>query len=82
MILVDIYVPAVGNVYDFQLDEDEKIGAIVEEIGELIGQKEHCQIVGDMGELMLCSKGDKQILSKNMTLAASGIQNGSSLILL
>lgn len=82
MILVDIYVPSVGNVYDFQLDEEEKIGAIVEEIGELIGQKEHCQIVGDMGELMLCSREDKQILSKNMTLAASGIQNGSSLILL
>ena len=82
MILVDIYVPAVGNVYDFQLDEDEKIGAIVEEIGELIGQKEHCQIVGDMDELMLCSREDKQILSKNLTLAASGIQNGNSLILL
>lgn len=82
MILVDIYVPSVGNVYDFQLDEEEKIGAIVEEIGELIGQKEHCQIVGDMGKLMLCSREDKQILSKNMTLAASGIKNGSSLILL
>lgn len=82
MILVDIYAPSVGNVYDFQLDEDEKIGAIVEEIGELIGQKEHCQIVGDMGELMLCSREDKQILSKNLTLAASGIKNGNSLILL
>lgn len=82
MILVDIYAPAVGNVYDFQLDEEEKIGAIVEEVGELIGQKEHCQIVGDMGELMLCSRKDKQILSKSLTLVASGIQNGSSLILL
>lgn len=82
MILVDIYVPAVGNVYDFQLDEEEKIGAIVEEIGELIGQKEHCQIVGDIGELRLCSREDKRILSKNLTLAASGIHNGNSLILL
>lgn len=82
MILVDIYVPSVGNVYDFQLDEEEKISTIIEEIGELIGQKEHCQIVGDMGELMLCSREDKQILSKNLTLAASGIKNGNSLILL
>ena len=82
MILVDIYVPAVGNVYDFQLDEEEKIGAIVEEIGELIGQKERCQIVGDIGELMLCTRENRQILSKSMTLAASGIQNGYSLILL
>lgn len=82
MILVDIYVPAVGNVYDFQLDEEEKIGAIVEEIGELVGQKEHCQISGNIGELLLCSRENKQILPKNLTLSASGIHNGSSLILL
>lgn len=82
MILVDIYVPAVGNVYDLQLDEDEKIGAIVEEIGELVGQKEHCQIAGNIGDLLLCSRGNKQILSKNLTLSACGIRNGSSLILL
>lgn len=81
MILVDIYVPAVGNVYDFQLDEEEKISTIVEEIGELVGQKEHCRIVGDIGDLMLCSGKDKMILSKNLTLAASGIRNGDSLIL-
>ena len=81
MILVDIYVPAVGNTYDFQLDEDEKISTIVEEIGELIGQKERCQIVGEIGELMLCSGKDKKILSKNLALASSGIRNGNSLIL-
>lgn len=82
MILVDIHVPALGNVYDFQLDEDEKIGAIVEEIGELIGQKEHSRIVGDMGKLMLCSGEHKKILSRNLTLSEEHIQNGSSLILL
>lgn len=81
MILVDIYVPAVGNVYDFQLDEDEKISAIVEEIGELIGQKEHCRIVGDISGLMLCSSENKRILPKNLSLSESGIQNGSSLFL-
>lgn len=82
MILVDIYAPAVGNVYDFQLDEDEEIGAIVEEIGELIGQKEQSRIVGDISALMLCSSDAGKILSKDMTLAEEGIQNGSSLLLL
>ncbi len=81
MILVDIYVPAVGNVYDFQLDEDERIAVIAEEIGELVGQKEHSRIVGDIGSLMLCSSDLKKILSKDMTLAEEGIQNGHSLIL-
>lgn len=81
MILVDIYVPAVGNTYDFQLDEDEKISTIIEEIGELIGQKEHSQVVGNVNELMLCSRENSVILKKNLSLAKQGIRTGSSLIL-
>lgn len=81
MILVDIYVPAVGNVYDFRLDEEEKVGAIVEEIGELIGQKEHCTIKGDINGLMLCSKAQRRILPRGMSLAELGIRDGSSLLL-
>lgn len=81
MILVDIYVPAVGNIYDFQLDEDEKISTIIEEIGELIGQKEHSQIVGNINNLMLCSRESNAILAKNLSLAMQGIRTGSSLIL-
>ena len=81
MILVDIYVPSVGNTYDFRLDEEEKISAIIEEIRELIGQKEHCQIVGDIKKLMLCSKKNQQILPKHSTLSANGIVTGSSLLL-
>ena len=82
MILVDIYVPAVGNTYDFQLEEEEKVCTLIEEIGELIGQKEHSRIAGDINGFMLCSCKGKKILSKNMTLAASGVQNGDSLLLL
>lgn len=81
MILVDIYVPAVGNTYDFQLDEGEMAGTLMEEIGELIGQKEHSRIVGDVGDFMLCTRRDKKILPKGMTLAASGVRNGDSLLL-
>ncbi len=81
MILVDIYVPAVGNVYDFQLEEEERISTIIEEIAELIGQKEHCQIAGDIDRLMLCFRKNNIILSKNLTLATSGVQTGDSLIL-
>lgn len=81
MILVDIYVPAVGNVYDFQLDEEEKVSVIIEEIGELIGQKEHCQIVGDIKSLMLCWQKEQKILSPDLTLSLAGIRNGDSLLL-
>lgn len=81
MILVDIYVPAVGNVYDFQLEETEKAGTIIEEIAELIGQKEHCRIVGDVRNLMLCLKEKNEILPRELTLAEMGIRTGNSLIL-
>ena len=40
MILVDIYVPSIGNTYDFQLDEEVPVGNVIEEISEMIGQKE------------------------------------------
>lgn len=82
MILVDIYVPAVGNTYDFQLEEEEKVCTLIEEIGELIGQKEHTRIAGDIHAFMLCCRKGRKILPKNMTLAASGVQNGDSLFLL
>ena len=82
MILVDVYVPALGNTYDFKLDEEEKIGIIIEEISELVGQKEHSGIVGEIDDLMLCLQGDQKILPRNMTLNEAGVLNGSSLILL
>lgn len=81
MILVDIYVPSTGNTYDFQLDEEIPVGNVIEEISEMIGQKEHCQLVGDMSKLMLCVGKDKQILHKDYTLSECHIVTGDSLIL-
>lgn len=81
MILVDIYVPSTGNTYDFQLDEGVPVGNVIEEISEMIGQKEHCQIVGDMTRLMLYARKGRQILHKDYTLAECHIVTGDSLIL-
>lgn len=81
MILVDIYVPSTGNTYDFQLDEDVPVGNVIEEVSEMIGQKEHCRIVGDMTKLMLCVGKNQQILRKDYTLAQCQIVNGDSLLL-
>lgn len=81
MILVDIYVPSTGNTYDFQLDEGIPVGNVIEEISEMIGQKEHCQIVGDITKLMLCARKEKRILHKDYSLAECHIVTGDSLIL-
>lgn len=81
MILVDVYVPSVDMTYDFQLNETITIDTIIEEISEMIGQKEHSVIVGDVSKLVLCDKTNKRILNKNVTLAEAGIITGNTLIL-
>lgn len=80
MILVDIFVPSVNKVYDFQLSETTPIHTVIEEITEMISQKERAVIVGDIKELMLCDKKTQCILEKNKTLAESDIITGQSLI--
>lgn len=81
MILVDIKVPSFDKNYDFLLDENTAIYNIIGEVSELISQKEHCSIVGDIEELMLCKVRDNRIMSINCTLSESGVKTGDSLIL-
>ncbi|CBK75874.1 hypothetical protein CIY_34180 [Butyrivibrio fibrisolvens 16/4] len=40
MILVDINVPSIDKYYDFLLNENTPIASIIDEITEMIGQKE------------------------------------------
>lgn len=81
MILVDVFVPGIDKNYDFQLNETTIISAVLEEIGEMIGQKEHLDIVGNIDDLQLCDKKRQVLLPKNKTLAECGIMTGKSLIL-
>lgn len=81
MVLVDIYVPSVNNVYDFQLDEQTKVKTLIEEVAELIEQKEQCKMVGDADDLMLCLQKNKCILPYDKTLEECDVLTGSSLLL-
>lgn len=82
MILVDIFVPSVDKTYDFQLNEQTPIDMLIEEISEMIGQKEHSEVDGDVGKLILCDRESQRILEKNRTLSECGIITGKSLILI
>lgn len=81
MILVDVFVPSVNNVYDFRVDEETPVRRVIEEMCELIELKEHCSLVGDIGDLMLCGQEDRCILPGDCTLFECKIKTGSSLIL-
>lgn len=81
MILVDIFVPGIDKNYDFQLNETIIISVVIEEIGEMISQKEQLDIMGDIDDLQLCDRRKEVLLPKNKTLAECGIMTGESLIL-
>ena len=82
MILVDIVVPSVEQTYDFSVDENAQIALVIEEIAEMICQKEHCTIRGNKEELILCRYEGQTVLNKNNTLRECGIATGTRLLLL
>jgi uncharacterized ubiquitin-like protein YukD len=82
MILVDIYVPSFDREYDFHLDEKTQVSVLLEEITEMISQKEQCQIKGSLSDMMLCSFDKKMILPSDKTLQECNIITGNRLLLL
>lgn len=81
MILVDVFVPSLNNNYEFQLDENVRLESVIEEITEIICQKEQCTISGDRKKLCLCQYFGESVLKKWMTLAQNNITDGARLIL-
>ncbi len=81
MILVDIYVPAVNQTYDFSLDENARISLLLEEISGMICQKEQCQLRGSVKELLLVSQSSKKILNSEKTLSYYRVNQGDRLML-
>ncbi len=81
MILVDIYVPSVDKEYNFSLDENVPIQTILEEITEMVAQKEKTCLFGDFNNMVLCSKETERILPGNSTLLECNIVTGSLLLL-
>jgi uncharacterized ubiquitin-like protein YukD len=81
MIMADVYVPSIGRQYDFSLDEQAQISHLIQEIAEVICQKENCKLGGNPDELLLCLMDDSRILSGEKCLSSYGIGNGCSLLL-
>ncbi len=81
MILVDVYVPSLDKTYDFNLDENAAVKIVIDEIAEMIGQKEHTALAGNVADLFLCDCIAGRPLSMNDSLRAAGMRNGSRLLL-
>lgn len=81
MVGVDIFVPVLDKTYNFKLDEDVFVQVLLEEMVEMIGQKEQGEIYGSVHNTVLASVNTKSILSYNQTLKNSGVRTGDLLIL-
>lgn len=81
MILVDIAVPALDEVFDFELDGEAGVNELIKRIAALIAQlkTDHKEEAED---LYLYHFRQKRILNPQMTLKQQGVQWGDRLILL
>lgn len=81
MILVDIYIPSLGETYDFRLDETARVTNIVREVSEMLCIKNKSVLNKSADELMLCSMDSEKILPGDSTLWENNIKNGSKLLM-
>lgn len=80
MIIVDIVVPIIDVTYDFSIDENTAIGTIVEDIVDLVMQKEGVDMDG-APEMQLFSFSQRRALDSSKTLEECGIDTGDRLVL-
>lgn len=81
MIIVDVQVPALEKTYNLSLEEKARVSDLIEEIVELILQKEKLGFRGDVKALVLASTDLRLQMRRDKTLSDYGIESGAELIL-
>ena len=79
MISVLIYSIITDREYEFRLDANTPIYELLDEIGEMICQKEQCDLRGDAHELILYSETAKMVLDSARNLSYYHLQTGEYL---
>ncbi len=81
MIMVDIQVPVLDQIYDFELEEDWQTGMVLEDILILIAQNAGVSIE-EREAVQLYSMVQEKILKRGKTLRQQNIRDGDRLILI
>ena len=80
MVLVDIYIPAIDDTYDFMLDENACIEQIKEEIYEILSKKMQ-ESKDENGKAFSLWIADARCMLKGeKTLYESGVTDGTRMI--
>ena len=82
MILLELYFQELNREYDVQLDESVPVEGLIDDLVELIAQKEHLTLGKNPGMFLLYDYATQRILHPKTTLSENGIQSGQRLVLL
>ena len=82
MIIVNVVFGEMNKAYDFKVEESEKIQQIVEEMVEMIAEKEHLNLSKHSGLFLLCDQKKQKVFSPYRTLAEEQGGYGDTLFLI
>ena len=82
MINVDVYVPALDEVTDFELDESVTILQILNEMTEILSKRAREDMEKATDGFLLCLPKEERILPLHLSLQMCGVKNGDRLMLL
>lgn len=79
MILVDVQAMATGEIYDFELDENQTVEILLKEIKELISGKEQRAFSDE--KFYLYAMYRECFLLENLSMKEQGVRSGERLII-
>ena len=82
MIMVEIEIPSLKKSYDFRLKDDTKIDEIIDEVCEIICQKEKKDVLLRTRDMMLSSISNGIIMNNMYTLGDYNVHDGAMLMLI
>ena len=81
MIIINVEIPIMGKVYDFQIDENVPLYEAQEEIAEMICRRQQCRLNGQEHRLILWDKKRNLMLRREGTALENGLETGSELLM-
>lgn len=82
MLFVEVQVPIFDQVYDFKVEQNERVYKVLLDIIRKICQKEGFYIEEKQEKFFLWDMEQKRILPKDWTMEECGIKTGTKLLLI
>lgn len=82
MLFIEVKVPIFEQVYDFKIEEKEKVYKVILDMIRKIGQKEGCNLERKEEQVLLWDMEQARILPRDWTMEECGIKTGTRLLLI